>query len=73
MNDAARRLRAQKAYSTDLAYLERMARQEEARGVEPANDATAKGVSAVARRAATARSQGPRGTERTAQRPDGRP
>ena len=30
MNDTARRLRAQKAYSTDPAYLERMAREEEA-------------------------------------------
>jgi hypothetical protein len=33
MNDEARRLRAQKAYSTDPAYLERMAREEEARGI----------------------------------------
>ena len=31
MNDAARRLRAQKAYSTDPDYLERLARAEEAR------------------------------------------
>ena len=31
MNDAARRLRAQKAYSTDPAYLERLAREEETR------------------------------------------
>jgi hypothetical protein len=31
MNDAARRLRAQKAYSTDPGYLERMALEEEAR------------------------------------------
>ena len=35
MNDIARRLRAQKAYSTDPAYLERMARLEEARGGDP--------------------------------------
>ena len=34
MNDIARRLRAQKAYSTDPAYLERMAREEETRGVD---------------------------------------
>ena len=33
MNDIARRLRAQKAYSTDPAYLERMARHEEGRAV----------------------------------------
>ncbi|MGA7736730.1 MAG: hypothetical protein WCB22_14940, partial [Pseudolabrys sp.] len=31
MNDAARRLRAQKAYSTDPAYLERLAREEDTR------------------------------------------
>ncbi|HSI01943.1 MAG TPA: hypothetical protein VLA02_15155 [Reyranella sp.] len=31
MNDAARRLRAQKAFSTDPDYLERLARAEEAR------------------------------------------
>ena len=41
MTDTARRLRAQKAYSTDPAYLERMAREEETRGVGPTNDATA--------------------------------
>ena len=40
MNDTARRLRAQKAYSTDPAYLERMARQEET-GVYPTKDAAA--------------------------------
>ena len=50
MNDAARRLRAQKAYSTDPAYLERLAREEENRGVDPTNDATAEGGSAFARR-----------------------
>jgi hypothetical protein len=50
MNDAARRLRAQKAYSTDPAYLERLAREEETRGVHPTNDATAEGGSALARR-----------------------
>ena len=47
MNDTARRLRAQKAYSTDPAYLERMARVEEARGVDPTNDATAEGEGVV--------------------------
>jgi hypothetical protein len=35
MTDTARRLRAQKAYSTDPAYLERLAREEESRGVGP--------------------------------------
>lgn len=35
MNDTARRLRVQKEYSTDPAYLERMAREEEIRGVDP--------------------------------------
>src|SRR5258707_1554561 len=35
MNDTARRLRAQKEYSTDPAYLERMAREDEIRGVDP--------------------------------------
>ena len=49
MNDAVRRLRAQKAYSTDPAYLERMAREEETRGVGPANDATAEGGSVLVR------------------------
>ena len=68
MNDSARRLRAQKAYSTDPAYLERMARQEEARAVEPANDATAEAGSAPARRAADARSEGPRDAVRAARR-----
>jgi hypothetical protein len=52
MNDAARRLRAQKAHSTDPAYLERMAR-EETRGVNPANDAAVEGGSALARREAS--------------------
>ena len=42
MNDAARRLRAQKAYSTDPDYLERMARAEEARSAEPPQKAPAK-------------------------------
>ena len=37
MNDTARRLRAQKAYSTDPAYLERMAREEETRRVRTDN------------------------------------
>jgi PTS system mannose-specific IIA component len=50
MTDTARRLRAQKAYSTDPAYLERMAREEETRGVHPTNDAAAEGGSAFARR-----------------------
>ena len=43
MNDTARRLRAQKAYSTDPAYLERMAREEETRRVDPTNDVAAEG------------------------------
>ena len=51
MNDTARRLRAQKAHSTDPAYLERMARQEETRGVNPTNAAAAEGGSAFAHRA----------------------
>ena len=50
MNDTARRLRAQKAYSTDPAYLERLAREEESQGVGPTNDATAEGGSAFALR-----------------------
>ena len=50
MNDATRRLRAQKAYSTDPAYLERMAREEETRGIQSSYDATAEGGSAFARR-----------------------
>jgi mannose PTS system EIIA component len=49
MIDTARRLRAQKAYSTDPAYLERLAREEENRGVDPTNDATGEGGSAFAR------------------------
>lgn len=52
MNDTARRLRAQKAYSTDPAYLERMAREEETRRVGSTNDVAAEGGSAFARRAA---------------------
>jgi hypothetical protein len=55
MNDAARRLRAQKAYSTDPAYLERMARAEETRAIAHANDAPAERDSATPRRAADAR------------------
>jgi hypothetical protein len=51
MNDTARRLRAQKAYSTDPAYLERMAREEEARRFDPTSDVAAEGGSAFARRA----------------------
>jgi hypothetical protein len=50
MNDTARRLRAQKAYSTDPVYLERMARVEETRRVDPANDVAAEGGSAFERR-----------------------
>ena len=50
MTDTARRLRAQKAYSTDPAYLERLAREEESQGVGPTNDATAEGGSAFALR-----------------------
>jgi hypothetical protein len=57
MNDTARRLRAQKAYSTDPAYLERMAREEEARGVDPTNAAAAEDGSTFAHRAADARSR----------------
>lgn len=42
MTDAVRRLRAQKLYSTDPEYLERMARQEEvqitSRAIAPAAD-----------------------------------
>ena len=68
MNDSARRLRAQKAYSTDPAYLERMARQEEARAFEPANDATAEGGSVPACRAADVRSQRSRDAGRAARR-----
>ena len=52
MSDTARRLRAQKAYSTDPAYLERMAREEETRRVGSTNDVAAEGGSAFARRAA---------------------
>jgi hypothetical protein len=52
MNDTARRLRAQKAYSTDPVYLERMAREEETRRVDPTNDVAAEGGSALARRTA---------------------
>ena len=44
MSDTARRLRAQKAYSTDPAYLERMAREEETRRADPTNDGAAEGV-----------------------------
>jgi hypothetical protein len=50
MSDTARRLRAQKAYSTDPAYLERMAREEETRRVDRTNDVAAEGGSAFARR-----------------------
>ena len=52
MNDTARRLRAQKAYSTEPAYLERMAREEEARRVDPSSDVAAEGGSALAHREA---------------------
>ena len=50
MKDVARRLRTQKAYSTDPDYLERMARDEETRGVHPTSDAAAEGGSDFARR-----------------------
>ena len=50
MSDTARRLRAQKAYSTDPAYLERMAREEEARGVGASKEIATEGGSAFARR-----------------------
>jgi len=52
MNDTARRLRAQKAYSADPAYLERMAREEEARRVDPAKVVAAESDSAFSRSAA---------------------
>jgi hypothetical protein len=42
MNDTARRLRAQKAHSTDPDYLERLAREEEARGSSPSTVPTLK-------------------------------
>ena len=51
MNDVARRMRTQKAYSTDPAYLERMAREEEIQGVHPASDAAAEGGSDFGRQA----------------------
>jgi len=51
MSDTARRLRAQKAYSTDPDYLERMAREEETRRLDPTNDVAVEGGSALARRA----------------------
>jgi hypothetical protein len=53
MNDKARRLRAQKSFSTDPAYLERMARQEETQ-IDSTSDAAAQGESAHPRRAADA-------------------
>jgi hypothetical protein len=53
MNDTARRLRAQKTHSTDPGYLERIAREEETRGVNPAKAAAAEGGSALARREAS--------------------
>ena len=49
MNDTARRLRAQKVFSTDPAYLERMAREVEARGLNSINDVLAEGAHAFAR------------------------
>ena len=52
MNDTARRLRAQKAYSTDPAYLERMAREEETRRADPTNGVAAESGSALSRRSA---------------------
>jgi hypothetical protein len=45
MSDTAHRLRAQKAYSTDPAYLERIAREEETRCADPNNDGAAEGGS----------------------------
>lgn len=50
--NAAARLRAQKAYSTDPDYLERMACAEEAFGPGPAAPAAARGEDALARRLA---------------------
>src|SRR5260370_8796598 len=41
MSDAARRVRAKKAHPTDPVYLERRPREEEIRGVDLTNDATA--------------------------------
>jgi hypothetical protein len=62
MNDTARRLRAQKAYSTDPDYLERMAREEETRRVDPANDVATEGGSALAHRTADVIGEMRRGT-----------
>ena len=50
MNDVARRLRTQKAYSTDPAYLDRMAREEEVRGGHATNDAATEAGNGFARR-----------------------
>ena len=62
MNDTARRLRAQKAYSTDPAYLERMAREEETRRADPTNGVAAESGSAFSRRAADVIGEMGRGT-----------
>ena len=62
MNDTARRLRAQKAYSTDPAYLERMAREEETRRDDPSSDVPAEGGSALAHRTADVIGEMRRGT-----------
>ena len=50
MKDVARRLRTQKASFTDSAYLERMAREVEARGGHATNDTDAEGASDLSRR-----------------------
>ena len=59
MNDAARLLRAQKSYSTDPDYLERMACAAESRGADTTHNAsaeelqvmlTAKGLEVAAKR-----------------------
>jgi len=52
VNNAAARLRAQKAYSTDPDYLERMACAEEAYSLGPAAPVANRGEDALARRLA---------------------
>jgi hypothetical protein len=50
MNDAARILRAQKSYSTDPDYLERMACAAESRSADPTHNASAEGRGASVRK-----------------------
>lgn len=47
MSEVARRLRAQKAYSTDPDYLERLARDEEARDTEEKRRGMAAGAASL--------------------------